>query len=740
MKKKLLRVCLVSLFVLAMLAVCMKPFWVDAVTRSKMDENGVVHICSERDLRYFMEYLEHGNKTTDAVLDADIDLQETWSSVSNYAGHFNGQGHTILHQKLFIWDKLESGAVVENLNLQDVDIKSFRAGAGGIAYRNYGEIRNCQVSGRIEGLNYAGGIVSGNFGLITDCINYADIISTETGETYEQKYHYDGYGAGGIAGVSGTSRSENKKYQAKKSAILNCENYGSVTAFTLAGGICAYVEDRTNESAANLSVQELVETTDFGVYEPEDSNSYEEKEEKVKTAEIADKNGVKIEKDLVNGMHYSIIGCKNYGTVMAEQVVDIHESYTRAAGICAYLHYGDLYHCANLGNVRISEEAPKVSDTGWVYANKPYAITKTMGLSPSIHHVVDCVNLKGTMPGTMWNESVMEVTEDELELWEQGELPYVSNNWQFQLEEAVRVCSLEPLCVEEDASSAGWENIYRCEDFVLSLPKGFVVEEEYLGDTCYALHVTIEEGALQKLPESLQGQETADFEVWILRKEADVSKAYTEVAETVNRWQGFEYKYFIEEIYQTIPNYWFLEIGAINLPFHKGVSEKDLGGKRIFMESGLPVTQLYSYQREGDHVLGNYLSMPLEGNREEGLKARWIFLFTNRETNIHPERSYMDAIEQGFYPLDGSENLIEIQKGDTLSSLAKNHLGDSGDWRLLADINGLEEPNLLFAGDFLLIPDKEAYEKKPAYIDNGWFPEEEKETEESADSESLCSD
>lgn len=717
MRNRLLQTGLVVLFTLIMvIAGSAWQFWTNPMLYDTVDKKGVFHIRSEADMEWFLYYLGEGYESLDAVLDADIDMKEVYFyRADNYSGHFDGQGFALLNPDWFIFENVKAAALVENLYLENANMHYKKIGAGGISYTNFGVIRNCQVTGRIEAKNYVGGIVSKNYGLISDCLNYADIISTETGATLEDKYQYAGFGAGGIAGFSGTSSAEDKEYQPDISAIIDCVNYGSVTAQTLVGGICAFMEDQTNGGSPNLSVQELIETTDFEVFDQESSSDVEE------TKADVNQKPMEIVQDMVSGMHYSMINCKNYGTILVENIVDIYEYYTMAAGICGILYQGDLYHCANLGKVMISEDAPKVSDTGWVFTRKPYAITEAMGLSPSINHVVDCVNLKETMPDTMWPESVMEITEEELELWEKGKLPYISNNWHFQLEEAIRLCALEPIEVEESVFSKERNSFYQCEEFVISLPEGFVIREESVGDIGYALHITVDDQNLTKLPETLQGEGDADFEVWLLRKETNTKKALTEVIEIENKLVGIDNKYFMEEVYSTIPNNWLLKIDAINLPFHKNTAEKNYEGKRIFMESGLSFAQLRDYQQEGNHVLGNYLAMPLEGGTKESLRARWLLVFTNQSNNIHPTRSYIDIIEQGFYPLDGNEEQKIIRKGETLTAIAKQYTGSGNNWRLLADINGIEDPNLIVHGTSILVPNRETYEEKSSWIADWWF-------------------
>lgn len=641
MKNRIIQVCVLTLSVTILFF-----SWyllTEPAIHPSTDENGIFHIASEEDMAWFYYYLANGNDTLDAVLDADIDMEEvTTPYIPSFDGHFDGQGHTISNSADVLFDRLWANAFVENISLSNLNIQYVTVGIGGIAYRNYGYIKNCQVSGRIEGVYYVGGIVSENFGIIDSCTNYADIISTEL---YQQEYLFDSCGAGGIAGLSGSSP---YLVQPEQNAIVSCDNYGSVTARTLAGGICAYLDNRSNSEAANLSVQELVKTTNFAVYDPDSSSPDETEEDQDKP--------VNPQKNTADITQYSLIECKNYGTVTVTQMLNMDNRYTDVAGICGNLHYGDIYRCANLGNVMIQKDISQASGIDYIYSNKPFAITDTMGLSPSLHHVVDCVNLKGTMPDSMWCENVMEVTEEELALWEQGKLPYISNNWIFELEEAIRLCSLEPLAIQKISSSTDVKNLYQCEDFTLSLPKGFTIEEQYIDNVNYALRISINPKSFKDLPYALQKEECLDYEAYLLRKEIDTEECVAAVEAYQNKMEGMDHLYFIEEVYSTIPNFWILSIDRMNLPFHANAAQKYYEGERIFMEETIPLNRVNDFMKEGDHVLGNVLSIPLEENANEELEAKWLFVFTNHKTNIRPDLYFITTIEESFYPAGNVEN------------------------------------------------------------------------------------
>lgn len=639
---------------------------------SAMGEDGLFHIDSESDLEWFLYYINEGHESLDGILEADVDMAGKGWYGAYYDGHFDGNGHTLRNSGSELFLVLEENGRVDNLTLEDVCNVDENHGCGAVVWYNYGEITGCRVSGYVRGLNFAGGIVGTNFGLISDCVNEAEVVSTQTGESGSYNNHSGGYGAGGIAGYSGTTRRE--EGIPARCAIVNCVNRGDVTAQTLAGGVCARLEDRTRGGAANNSVQEMVEG--FG--------------------------------GSSDGACFSLINCKNYGTVCVERRVDVNGGYTCAAGICGDFHDGDLYHCANLGKVLFSEDAPAVSEDGRVYANRPIAIAPIMGFAPvAEHHIVDCVNLKGTIAEAMRHENVCELTEEEFAQWEAGELTYTSNNWKFDLEDAVGVCSLEPLHIEESELSREKDSYYLCGEFALFLPECFEITEQYADGDCYALRVGLSADADGQTAVALYG--SADSEAWLLRKTADVRTALSEIRQSNTLWRVPS---FIEEVYATLPNSHILGIDSLNLPGHGCFWEETYPGKRIFMKNEIPAGWRSAWLGEGDHELGTLVSIPLEGNPGDGYSAEWLLVFADSETNIRPSDVFIRAVEGGFYPLDGDETLISVRRGDYLSALARKFTGDGGNWEFLAGINGIADPDWILEGQTLLVPNRETWEKK----------------------------
>ncbi len=728
----------------------------DPALYKTIDAEGIFHIYDLEDFAAFLKYVKTGHQKLDAVLEADLEMPRSPYWVQNYSGHFDGQGHRITGVTHELFLLLEKDGIVENL-IAEVNIEPYEdTDTGGLIYYSCGTIRNCEVYGTVTGYHYVGGIAAINLGLIQNCKNYASVTSLEDGQTIEYSHWTDGYGAGGIAGLCATTRNETEIPEI--CAIIDCENYGSVTGKSYAGGIVAYLDDRTDELAPASSVQELIQNKDFTT----PSDQFQESDASTPSFSQAQNSSKNQEESIpVPQGHYSLMRCCNYGTVTVQNRQDPRTLwYTQAAGICAELHWGSLYGCANLGKVCFDESAPKYSESGYIYTNCPMAITYNLGFAPTQeHHVINCVNLKGTVAETMRHENIMELSPDEMAAWKEGNYQedYISNNWEFDLPKAIEVCGLQSLNIspnpllseasskqpkaslaQKEISFSQKKNYYLCDAFAICLPDYFEIEEVGLStedsSKPYALHITIQKEAYKK---ALSEQENAttngdevhhtpsrlttgltDEECWIVRKDADIWTALKEAKESNTR-DEWRVRYFLEELFETVSPYHYMDICSLNLPFHNSFQAKSFSGRRIFAEASIPDMSLYSYLQEGDHLLGNMLVMPLQGLQEplgEQLKAQWIMVFTMKGTNIHPSRAFIDLVESCFYPLDGTEGIHTVKAGDSLWQLADDYTLRPENWKLIADLNGIDDPAYILPGTVLIVPSLEAWEKDQAVL------------------------
>ena len=263
-------------------------------------------------------------------LTCDIDMSDAeFSPVPTFGGTFNGNGHTISGvfisksgSDLGLFRYIQQSGSVTNLNVRASVIPGGSKGhIGGIAGENAGSIELCDFSGTVKGENVIGGIagnntnsgkivsctVSGsvigenstggiagkNDGLISNCVNHAEVntiyeekanalsdIDTDAGafiETYKadrEKNEEDSVlghtDTGGIAGyttgiVQGCSNEAMVGYQhigynvggiagRQSGYILGCENSGLIQGRKDVGGIAGQAEPYTILSATSEGV------------------------------------------------------------------------------------------------------------------------------------------------------------------------------------------------------------------------------------------------------------------------------------------------------------------------------------------------------------------------------------------------------------------------------------------------------------------------------------------------------
>lgn len=234
-------------FTSILLSLCMLASFVPVnFTAFASDEpeliNGAYQIESAEDLVWFAEKVNGGDRTANAVLNSDIDLEnKNWTPIGNgynyinnngygidddtaYNGIFDGKGHSI--SRLFIETK--------KYNKQgDNHYETYCQGLFGIIGKE-GTVRNVTVNGQInaqaegnEYINaakYIGGIAGINAGLIINCTNNVDI----TGLAY-------------VGGITGQLGAQFKGSNRLSGNLINVTNNGTVTAtsksFAEAGGI-----------------------------------------------------------------------------------------------------------------------------------------------------------------------------------------------------------------------------------------------------------------------------------------------------------------------------------------------------------------------------------------------------------------------------------------------------------------------------------------------------------------------
>lgn len=271
-------------------------------------------------------------------LTCDIDMSDTdFSSIPTFGGTFNGNGYTIsginISQSgsdLGLFRYVQQGGRVTNLNVRaNLAPSGSKSHIGGIAGENGGSIESCNfegtvkgenviggiagsntgsgkiisctVSGSVTGENSTGGIAGKNEGLISNCVNHAEVntvyeektnelsdIDTDAGaiiETYKsdrEKNEEDSVlgrtDTGGIAGystgiVQGCTNDAAIGYQhmgynvggiagRQTGYILGCENSGLVQGRKDVGGIVGQAEPYTILSTSQSVIRDVQQELD----------------------------------------------------------------------------------------------------------------------------------------------------------------------------------------------------------------------------------------------------------------------------------------------------------------------------------------------------------------------------------------------------------------------------------------------------------------------------------------------
>lgn len=219
-----------------------------------------VYIKTEDDLASFANSLRSGEFVDDngepvykvIHLVDDIEITKPFVQIGDmehpFFGYFDGAEHTIKNLSLKS-DTSTSVAMfgyamnshIQNFKLENVDMKGDSDVAGICGYA-YGTLfMNCEVSGKVEGINCVGGLV----GEVSYC--------TVDNCTFEGSVSGTGYSVGGVAGSF------------EYGAVIRCNSSGSVSGDVDVSGLvgsvaeCLLIE---NESQVDVKYNRLT-VTDF---------------------------------------------------------------------------------------------------------------------------------------------------------------------------------------------------------------------------------------------------------------------------------------------------------------------------------------------------------------------------------------------------------------------------------------------------------------------------------------------
>ena len=226
---------------------------------------------------------------------ADLDMSMYWwdaigeSSSIYFAGHYDGDGHTISgiytepgsslnysYQGLFGYVHGASStnmAEITNVGVIDSNIQGYGYVAGIAGYTYYTNITNCYNTSSVTGSsNYVGGVVgnnnystvsnSYNTGSVTGSYSYVGGVVGNSGYSSTVSYSYNtgtvtgGLYVGGVVGYNYSSTVSNSYnaglvtrtsyvggvvgYNASSSTVSNSYNIGSVTGSMYVGGVVGY--------------------------------------------------------------------------------------------------------------------------------------------------------------------------------------------------------------------------------------------------------------------------------------------------------------------------------------------------------------------------------------------------------------------------------------------------------------------------------------------------------------------
>ena len=120
---------------------------------------------------------------------------------TGFTGTFDGNGHTVSNitiegdEFLGLFGRLEAGAEVMNLGVENINITSSSDYSGGLVGCNLGNVTRCYSTGRIDGKHYIGGLVGcSDGGQVTQCYSTVEI--------------FGDWCVGGLAGLNGGDLSQ----------------------------------------------------------------------------------------------------------------------------------------------------------------------------------------------------------------------------------------------------------------------------------------------------------------------------------------------------------------------------------------------------------------------------------------------------------------------------------------------------------------------------------------------------
>ncbi len=236
----------------------------DGVTTTEpaKDADGAYMIGTAAELAWFAQAVNEGQYALNAVLTADIDLEnEPWTPIGNntaatttgevmYKGVFNGQGHVVKNLYINNTDNKQGlfsyvGGTIRNLGVTGSITTTGKFVGGIVGYLSSGKVENCYSAVTISAAQNAGGIVGGGHAntTISYCYNAGDVTTS-------------GARVGGIVSCAAVGFTNGPK-------LDNCCNIGSVRGTSFVGGIASI--NKASCFGANLCyLNTCITATNYG--------------------------------------------------------------------------------------------------------------------------------------------------------------------------------------------------------------------------------------------------------------------------------------------------------------------------------------------------------------------------------------------------------------------------------------------------------------------------------------------
>ena len=213
-------------------------------TEPSKDASGAYCIGTAAELAWFAKAVNEGQYALNAILTADIDLENNhWTPIGNntaetttgetaYKGVFDGVGHVIsnLHidnadNKQGLFSFVKDGGIIRNLGVTGTVNTTGNFAGGIVGYLFSGKIENCYSAVKVTGKQNVGGIAGGghNSQSISSCYNAGQVEAT-------------GMRVGGIVSCAAAGPLGGPK-------LSDCYNIGAVAGSTFVGGAACINKD-----------------------------------------------------------------------------------------------------------------------------------------------------------------------------------------------------------------------------------------------------------------------------------------------------------------------------------------------------------------------------------------------------------------------------------------------------------------------------------------------------------------